>query len=110
DGTRIDISTPAQLRLSGFRVIDHRWSPSGTRVAVTFQRSTDGKTDLYLGSLDRRELVRAGELGNAFAGDWLSDDEVLVESDSGTLVVLRQTGQPTRTQVEQSAAPPSFNG
>src|SRR5439155_13618948 len=47
DGTRMDISAPAQLPLSGFRVIDHRWSPSGTRVAVTFQRSTDGKTDLY---------------------------------------------------------------
>ena len=110
DGTRMDISAPAQLRLSGFRVIDHRWSPSGTRVAVTFQRSTDGKTDLYLGSLDRRELVRAGDLGNAFAGDWLSDDEVLVESDSGVLGAVREPGTAIRKLVDRSAASPFFDG
>jgi Tol biopolymer transport system component len=110
DGTRIDISVPTQPRLSGFRVIDQRWSPSGMRVAATLQRSTDGKTDLYLGSVERRELVRAGELGNAFAGDWLSDDEVLVESDTGTLGVLAQPGQPIRKLVERSGASPFFDG
>jgi hypothetical protein len=110
DGTRIDIGLPAQLRNSGFRVIDQRWSPSGTRVAATLQRSTDGKTELYMGSLDRRDLVRAGDLGNAFAGDWLSDDEVLVESDTGVLGVLRQPGQPIRKLVDRSAASPYFDG
>lgn len=110
DGTRTDMSLPAQVRLLGFRVIDQRWSPSGTRVAATLQRSTDGKTDLYLGSLERRELVRAGDLGNAFAGDWLSDDEVLVESDTGTLGVLGQSGQPIRKLVDRSAASPFFDG
>jgi Tol biopolymer transport system component len=110
DGTRIDIPVPAQPRLSGFRVIDQRWSPSGTRVAATLQRSTDGKTDLYLGSLEPRELVRAVDLGNAFAGDWLSDDEVLVESDTGTLGVLTQPGQPIRKLVDRSAASPFFDG
>jgi len=110
DGTRVDISAPAQLRPSGFRVIDHRWSPSGTRVAATFQRSADGKTDVYLASLDRRELVRAGDFGNAFAGDWLSDEEVLVESESGVLGALRQPGEPIRKLVEGAAASPFFDG
>jgi Tol biopolymer transport system component len=110
DGTRTDIPVPAQPRNSGFRVIDQRWSPSGTRVAATLQRSTDGKTEMYLGSLDRRELVRAGDLGNAFAGDWLSDDEVLVESDSGVLGALRQPGQAIRRLVDRSAASPFFDG
>jgi hypothetical protein len=110
DGSRIDLPVPAQLRNAGYRVIDQRWSPSGTRVAATFQRSTDGKTELYLGSFDRRELVRAGELGNAFAGDWLSEDEVLVESDTGVLGVLRQPGEPIRRLVERSAASPFFDG
>ena len=110
DGTRTDIPVPALLRNSGFRVIDQRWSPSGTRVAATLQRSTDGKTEMYLGSLDRRELVHSGDLGNAFAGDWLSDDEVLVESDTGVLGALRQPGQPIRKLVDRSAASPFFDG
>src|SRR6266480_2799873 len=83
DGTHIDIRGLGQMRAAGFRLIDQRWSPSGKRVAATLQRSTDGKTDLWIGSLDRRELVAAGVFGNAFFGDWLSDDEVLVESDTG---------------------------
>jgi len=110
DGTRTEIPVPAQVRNAGFRVIDQRWSPSGARVAATIQRSTDGKTDLYLGSLDRRELVRAGDLGNAFAGDWISEDEVLVESDTGALGALRQAGQPIRRLVERSAASAFFDG
>jgi hypothetical protein len=110
DGTRIDLSFPAQLRNSGYRVIDQRWSPSGRRVAATLQRSTDGRTDVYLGSIDRRELVRAGDLGNVFAGPWVSDDEVLIESDGGLLGTLREPGQPIRRLVDRSAASPFFDG
>jgi len=110
DGTRADIAVPAAVRNSGFRVIDQRWSPSGKRVAATLLRSTDGTTELYMGSLDRPELVGTGELGNAFAGDWLSDDEVLVESDTGVLGALRQPGQPIRKLVDRSAGSPFFDG
>ncbi|MEK6225613.1 MAG: hypothetical protein AABM40_04875 [Chloroflexota bacterium] len=110
DGTRTDIPVPAQVRNAGFRVIDQRWSPSGTRVAATLQRSTDGKTDLWMGSLDRRELVAARVFGNAFFGDWLSEDEVLVESDTGVLGALREPGQPLRKLVDRSAASPFFDG
>ena len=110
DGTRVDIAVPAEVRNSGFRVIDQRWSPSGKRVAATLLRSTDGKTELYLGSLDRRELVRTGELGNAFAGDWLSDDEVLVESDTGVLGALGQPRELIRKLVDRSAGSPFFDG
>ena len=110
DGTRIDIPFPAQLRNSGFRVIDQRWSPSGTRVAATLQRSNDGKTELWMGSLESSELVRVDNLGNTFAGDWLSDEEVLAESDTGVLGVVRQAGQPIRRLVGRSAASPFFDG
>src|SRR5438128_1954626 len=110
DGTRIDIPGLAQMRAAGFRLIDQRWSPSGKRVAATLQRSTDGKTDLWVGSLGRRELVAAGVFGNAFFGDWLSDDEVLVESDTGVLGALREPGQPLRKLVDRSAGSPFFDG
>ncbi len=110
DGTRIDIPGLGQMRTAGFRLIDQRWSPSGKRVAATLQRSTDGKTDLWVGSLDRRELVAAGVFGNAFFGDWLNDDEVLVESDTGVLGALREPGQPLRKLVDRSAGSPFFDG
>jgi hypothetical protein len=110
DGTRTDMPIPAEVRNSGFRLIDQRWSPSGRRVAATLQRSTDGKTDLWMGSLDRRELVTAGVFGNAFFGDWLSDDEVLVESDTGVLGALAAPGQPIRKLVDMAAASSFFDG
>ena len=110
DGTRTDIPVPPQMRNAGFRVIDQRWSPSGTRVAATLQRSTDGKTELWMGSLGRRELVAAGVFGSAFFGDWLSEDEVLVESDTGVLGALREPGQPPRKLVDMAAASPFFDG
>ena len=110
DGRRLDIPGLEPMRIDGFRLADQRWSPSGRRVAVTLQRSTDGRTNLYLGSLDRRELVAAGVFGKAFFGDWLSDDEVLVESDTGVLGALREAGGPIRKLVDDSAASPFFDG
>jgi hypothetical protein len=110
DGGTVEIPVPPQLRNSGFRVVDQRWSPSGARVAATLQRSTDGKTEVYLGSLERRELIRAGDFGNAFATTWLSEEEVLIESDTGVLGVVTQPGQPLRKLVERSGASPFFDG
>jgi len=109
DGSRVDLALPAATRNAGFRVIDQRWSPSGTRVAATLFRSTDGRSEVHLGSLERRELTRAGDLGNAFVADWLSDDEVLVESDSGVLGALRAPGS-LRKLVDQVAASPIIDG
>jgi hypothetical protein len=111
DGTSIDLPGLEHMRGAGFRVIDQRWSPSGRRVAATLHRSMDGKTDLWIGSLDRRELVAAGTFGrNAFFGDWLSDDEVLVESDTGELGVFRGPAEPVRKLVDRPAASPFFDG
>jgi hypothetical protein len=109
DGSRVDLMLPAATRNAGFRMIDQRWSPSGTRVAATLYRSTDGRSEIHLGSLEGRDLTRAGDLGNAFVADWLSDDEVLVESDSGVLGALRAPGS-LRKLVDQSAASPIIHG
>ncbi|HEY7625088.1 MAG TPA: hypothetical protein VIA63_08705 [Candidatus Limnocylindria bacterium] len=125
DGSRNDIILPQEVRAAGFRIIDQRWSPSGTRVAATVQRSTDGKTTVYLGGFSRFGGGSLGPVlnlsGNTFTGEWLSDDEVLVESDTGVLGALRLVevfpgieGGPTqpslRKLVDQSAASPVIDG
>jgi Tol biopolymer transport system component len=112
DGSRSDIPLAPAARNSGFRVLDHRWSPSGSRVAATVYRSGDGKSEVYLATLDRRELAPAGDLGitNAFVGDWISEDEVLVESESGVLAALRVQTSTIRKLIGQSAASPFIDG
>jgi hypothetical protein len=110
DGTHTSIAGFERTRTDGYRLVDQRWSPSGKRVAATLQRSTDGKTDLWIGSVDRGDLVATGVSGNAFFGDWLSDDEVLIESDTGVLGAFRQPGQPIRKLVDMPAASPFFDG
>jgi hypothetical protein len=113
DGSRSDIPLAFAARTAGFRVLDHRWSPSGFRLAATVYRSTDGKSEVYVATLDRRELTRAGDLGvaNAFVGDWLNEDEVLVESENGVLGALRPgAGNQFRKLVDQSAASPIIDG
>ena len=109
DGARTDLQLPAQIRNAGYRVIDQRWSPSGTKVAATVFRSTDAKADVYFGSLERRELVRAGDLGTAFAAEWISEDEVLVESTTGVLAAVRENGT-VRKLFDQRAASPFVEG
>jgi Tol biopolymer transport system component len=112
DGSRSDILLAPAARNSGFRVLDHRWSPSGSRVAATVYRSGDGKSEVYVATLDRGELARAGDLGstNAFVGDWISEDEVLVESESGALGALRPETSTIRKLIDQSAASPFIDG
>ncbi|HEV8536855.1 MAG TPA: hypothetical protein VGR87_14205 [Candidatus Limnocylindria bacterium] len=109
DGSRVDITLPPATVSAGFRVVDYRWSPSGNRVAATVYRSADGKSEVFVASRDRPLLARAGDFGNAFVGDWISEDEVIVESDRGVLGALRQ-GAPLRNLVEQSAASSFFDG
>ena len=109
DGSRFDIAVPAAVRNAGFRVVDHRWSPSGAKVAATVYRSTDGKSEVYFASRERRELARAGDLGSASVGDWINEDEVLVESTTGGLNAVREGGA-ARRLFDQSAASPFFDG
>lgn len=105
DGAKTDVLLPTTTRSAGYRVIEHRWSPSGTKVAATLYRSTDGKADVHFASIDRSELARTVDLGNSYVGDWLNEDEVLVESDRGELAALREMGTLRRLVNGQAASP-----
>jgi hypothetical protein len=105
DASRTVIALPENVRTAGFRVLDHRWSPSGRKVAATVFRSGDGRSDVYLGTTARGQLVRVDGLPNAFAADWISEDEVLVETSSGTLMAVREGGAARRVTSQVGASP-----
>lgn len=105
DGVRSEFDLPAATRDAGFRVVDQRWSPSGAKVAATVFRSTDGKSDVFLATRDRRDFTRPADLGTAFAADWLNEDEVLFESTSGAIGTVREDGR-VRKLVDQTGASP----
>ena len=109
DGARLDIALPLAIRGTGFAILDQRWSPSGNKVAATVYRSTDGKSDVFLATRTRPVLAHVADLGNAFAADWISDDEVLVEADRGVLGALRESGA-LRKLVDPPAASPIIDG
>ena len=105
DGTRLETGLSTEARGTGFRIVDHRWSPSGTKVAVTAVRSSDNRSDVYLASVTAPTFVRATDLGDAFAAEWLDDDQVLVESSRGLLGTVR-SGFPLKQLTERSGASP----
>lgn len=88
DGTRTDLTLPDDARAAGGRIVDHRWSPGGARVAASVVRA-DLRSDVYLASAGDRTFTRATTLDDMFTADWLADDEVLVSSGGGVVGVLR---------------------
>ena len=107
DGSRFDTVLSADARSAGFRIIDHRWSPSGTKVAVTAVRSSDNRSDVFLASVTAPTFARATDLGDAFAAEWLDDERVLVESSRGLLGTVR-SGFPLKRLTERVGASPVF--
>ena len=88
DGTQIEMRLTDQLLGDSQRLVDLRWSRSATKVAATVQRTADGRSDIWIAKVDG-EWVRATQLDDAMAGEWLDDDELLVNTTGGLLGVLR---------------------
>ncbi|HUG56541.1 MAG TPA: hypothetical protein VMJ92_05625 [Candidatus Limnocylindrales bacterium] len=92
DRGRIEIAPTPEQRVGGMRIVDLHWSRDGTAVAATMQRPQDTRTDVYVARLSSGVWLRATDLEDAFAGAWVSDDELLVHTGSGIVGVLREGG------------------
>ncbi|MGH2451195.1 MAG: TolB family protein [Candidatus Limnocylindria bacterium] len=92
DGSRIEIAPTPEQRVGGLRIVDLHWSPDGTAVAATMQRPQDTRTDVYIARVSSGVWLRATDLEDAFAGPWVSEDELLVHTASGIVGVLREGG------------------
>ena len=80
-----------ELRADAYRIVDHRFSPSGARIAATVQRQTGSQSDVYVASANGT-WTRITTVEDAIAGDWLDEEELLVQTTGGVISAVRATG------------------
>jgi Tol biopolymer transport system component len=80
-----------ELRADNHRIVDHRFSPSGSRIAATVQRQTGSQSDVYLAATNG-SWTRITTVEDAIAADWLDEDELLVQTTGGVISAVRAAG------------------
>ncbi|HKW78174.1 MAG TPA: hypothetical protein VJQ09_03680 [Candidatus Limnocylindria bacterium] len=91
DGVMSQYTLAAELRADGYRIVDHRFSPSGARVAATVQRVTGSQSDVYVSSSGGWQRLTTTE--DVLAADWISEDELLVQTTGGIVGRLSAAGR-----------------
>lgn len=91
DGETTIHTLATELRLDNNRIVDHRFSPSGARVAATVQRQSGGRSDIYVTG-PGRAWTRVTSVEDAVAGDWLDEDELLAQTTGGVISAVRAGG------------------
>ncbi|MDQ2953301.1 MAG: hypothetical protein M3R54_13665 [Chloroflexota bacterium] len=92
DGMTAVYTLAPELRADSYRIVDHRFSPSGARIAATVQRATGSQTDVYLAGVGGT-WSRLTTTEDVIAADWLSEDELLVQTTGGIVGRLRASGR-----------------
>ena len=92
DGVKTTYTLAQDLRADGYRIVDHRFSPSGARIAATVQRTTGSQSDVYV-SGPAGNWTRLTTTEDVLAADWISEDELLVQTTGGIVGRLRTSGQ-----------------
>jgi len=91
DGVVTTYTLAPELRVDGWHITDHRFSPSGDRVAATVQRASGAQTDVFLANAGGT-FQRLTTTEDVVAADWIGEDELLVNTTAGLLARLRVVG------------------
>ncbi|HJW48807.1 MAG TPA: hypothetical protein VJ726_05270 [Candidatus Limnocylindria bacterium] len=91
DGATSSYSLAPALRSDNYRIVDHRFSPSGSRIAATVQRQTGSQSDVYIATADAT-WTRITNVEDAIAADWLDEEELLVQTTGGVISAVRASG------------------
>jgi hypothetical protein len=91
DGVKTTYTLASELRSDGYRIVDHRFSPSGLRIAASVQRATGSQSDVYVSG--RGSWTRLTTTEDVLVSDWLTEDELLVQTTGGIVGRLRATGR-----------------
>jgi hypothetical protein len=91
DGATTSYTLAPELRADSYRIVDHRFSPSGARIAATVQRQSGSQSDVYIAAANGT-WTRVTTVEDAIAGDWLDEDELLVQTTGGVISAVRASG------------------
>jgi hypothetical protein len=91
DGATTSYTLPPALRSDSYRIVDHRFSPSGSRIAATVQRQTGSQSDVYV-TASEGTWTRITNVEDAIAADWLDEEELLVQTTGGVISAVRANG------------------
>jgi Tol biopolymer transport system component len=91
DGATTSYALNGALRSDNYRIVDHRFSPSGERIAATVQRQTGSQSDVYVTTAEGT-WTRITSVEDAIAGDWLDEEELLVQTTGGVISAVRAGG------------------
>jgi dipeptidyl aminopeptidase/acylaminoacyl peptidase len=85
------IALPSDLAEEGYGIVGYHWSSDGSRLAVSLRDALGASRegDVWVVDVGPGLWRRVTELGDALAGPWIDSDEVLVESLSGFIGVVR---------------------
>ena len=92
DGVTATYTLAPELRADGYRIVDHRFSPNGSRIAATVQRATGSQSDVYVAAPGGL-WVRLTTTEDVLAADWISEEELLVQTIGGIVGRLRAAGR-----------------
>jgi Tol biopolymer transport system component len=91
DGGTSSYTLAPELRTDNYKIVDHRFSPSGARIAATVQRQTGSQSDVYVAATNG-SWTRITTVEDAIAADWLDEDELLVQTTGGVISAVRASG------------------
>jgi len=91
DGSTATYTLSPELRQDGYRIVDHRFSPSGARLAATVQRANGSQSDVYLAA-SNGTWTRLTTVEDTLAADWVDEDDLLIHSTGGVISRLRASG------------------
>ena len=91
DGATTSYALSPEQRNDQYRIVDHRFSPSGTRIAATVQRLSGSQSDVWIATA-AGGWSRITTVEDALVADWLDEEEVLVQTTGGVISAVRVSG------------------
>ena len=91
DVTHARVQMPANLRTARWRIVSYEWSLDAKRIAATFRAGggLSNESDVWVTDASSSALWdRVTTLGDAYAGPWIDEHRLFIETSSGLIAVL----------------------
>lgn len=107
DGSRVELPLPVAVQTTGARFSDLAWSTDSRSLGATLLAGSLGRLgDVYVTGARGGEWRNATNLGSALLAEWISADELLIQTFGGLIAVESADGTRLRPLTGLSATSP----